>query len=155
MALRIRKATPEDASDMHRIDSAFEWKDYIHPVAAHEGRVLLAVAGEGLTEEDPVGYLRYGSFLWDDRAPFIQAVMVRKDALRQGIATALIQHLIADTEVLSETHGYAGVYSSVDETNVASMNLHEKLGFTSIGQLAIPDQTYPEVVYFRPVEFTP
>lgn len=143
-----RLAAEADIADLSVIDGNAEWKPWIHPQAVKEGRVLL-----GLVGGKPAGYLRHGSFLWDDRAPFIQAVNVGEDFRRQRVATSLIERFLTDCEVQAPSHLYAGVYSSVDETNAPSIALHEGLGFEQVGTLNIPDQDELEIVYFKPIVF--
>lgn len=149
MSIEVRKATEADVEVLNGIDAAsdhWEWKDWVHPTAAKEERVLLAIV-----DGQPAGYLRHGDFLWDDREPFIQMVRVAEGFRRQGVASQLITSFIKEAEGEAPNHLWAGVYSSVDVANNASVKLHEKLGFTACGEpQALLGQDEPEILFARP-----
>ncbi len=153
MYIKISPATEAFVPALNDIDSNsgfWEWKDWIHQASAAQGRVLLATVGQTETDANvPAGYLRHGSFLWDDRAPFIQMVRVSEAFRRKGIARALMQAFEEDVRELKSTHLYEGVYSSVETTNEPSIALHEGLGYIAVGILPLPDQEVPEIIYYK------
>ena len=143
-AIRVRTAIPGDERFLDKIDEKFEWKPDVHRDAVQQGRVLVATVGG--TE---AGYLRHGSYLWDDRAPFIQMVQVHPDFRRVGVARTLMETYEEQSMALSDARLYAGIYSSLSEENEASRRLHESLGYIMVGTVPVMDQPAVEAVYFK------
>jgi L-amino acid N-acyltransferase YncA len=62
------------------------------------------------------------------------SVYIASDRIRQGIGTALMQRLIAQCTTLGFRQMIALI--GVDQTNPASIGLHSRLGFKSVGTLS-------------------
>jgi phosphinothricin acetyltransferase len=80
-----------------------------------------------------MGFASFGDFRpWPGYALTVEhSVYVHEAAHRRGIGTALVRGLIAEAQRRSK-HVMIG---GVDATNVASIGMHRKLGFTEAGAL--------------------
>lgn len=91
--------------------------------------VLVAIDTEG----DPVGYASYG--VWRARSGYRHtvehSVHVREDRRGAGIGAALLQALIDH----ARAQGLHAMVGGIEAGNLASIALHRKLGFASVGHL--------------------
>ncbi|EUJ39967.1 GNAT family N-acetyltransferase [Brochothrix campestris] len=84
-------------------------------------------------DETVVGYATYGSFRAYPgyRQTIEHSIYVNPTSAGRGIATALMQHLIA----IAKQEGYHVMLAGIDSENSASIHLHKKLGFTFSGRM--------------------
>lgn len=91
--------------------------------------VLGALSGSG----ELMGFASYGTFrAWPAYKYSVEhSVYVHQDHRRQGVARALMQHLLQRAR-LQDLHAVIG---GIDMDNRASIALHESLGFTHAGTI--------------------
>jgi L-amino acid N-acyltransferase len=79
------------------------------------------------------GFASFGEFRpWPGYAPTVEhSVYVHEASHRQGVGTALLQHLIGE----AQRRGKHVMIGGVDAANAASIGMHRKLGFTEAGIL--------------------
>lgn len=97
-------------------------QDEIGPGAAGLAATLIA-----LSDDRHVGRIDLSKH-WNGFA-FIDNIVVDRVLRRSGVATALIRH----AQAWSELHGLAGVMAETQHTNVAACKLYERCGFQLSG----------------------
>lgn len=88
--------------------------------------VLVATSSAGV-----LGFSTFGDFrAWPGYRKTVEnSVFVRSDARRQGIGAKLVSPLLARAEALDKHVMIAGI----EAANIASVTLHERLGFEKVG----------------------
>jgi len=78
-----------------------------------------------------LGFATYGTFRnWPAYKYTVEhSVYVHKDSREEGIGAALMERLIS----LAEKQDYHVLIGGIDQSNIASVRLHEKLGFEHAG----------------------
>jgi ribosomal protein S18 acetylase RimI-like enzyme len=129
----ISHATAEDVPGCHAVDASFdlgfETNDAVFRRAIAQQQLLVCKEGTGQV----VGYLRWGYF-WDDEVPYIQMIRIIESYRRQGIGRRLVLQVHARVK----EQGAHYLLSSTDESNIDSMDFHERLGFEECGVLELP-----------------
>lgn len=143
-AVQIRSASVEDVEAITGIyndaveNSTAIWNEMVVDVANRRAwladrtgagyPVLVAVDGD-----DVLGYATFGDWRPFDgyRHTVEHSVYVRTDTHGKGLGRALMTELIEHARRLGKHVMVAGV----DATNVASIRMHEKLGFEQVGHL--------------------
>ena len=106
-------------------------------VRSHVERHHLLVAE---AEGEVVGMLAYRTDWF--QCTLVSLVSVRKDVRRRGIARSLF----ARAEEMSPS---PRLFSSTEETNGVSIQMHTALGFTPSGQIDNLPQGYRELLFFK------
>ncbi|HEY0212585.1 MAG TPA: GNAT family N-acetyltransferase [Paenirhodobacter sp.] len=139
----IRDATPDDApalaaiyNDAVRTSTAI-WNDVVVDV---QNRIDWIQARQGadlpvlVLEEggEVTGYASYGPFRPHDgyRETIEHSVYIRADLRGGGRGRALMEQLIAFARAGGQAHV---MVAAIEAGNTASITLHEKLGFASVG----------------------
>jgi ribosomal protein S18 acetylase RimI-like enzyme len=99
---------------------------------------LLVAEAEG--EGEVVGMLAYRTDWF--QCTFVSLVSVRKDFRRRGIARSLF----AKAEEMSPS---PRLFSSAEETNGISIQMHTALGFVPSGQIDNLPQGYRELLFYK------
>lgn len=119
--------------------------DVIGPVRAgpfvrsHLERHHLLVADEA---GDAVGVLAYRTDWF--QCTFVSLVCVRQDHRRQGIARALYR-------AVEDMSPSPRLFSSTEETNAVSIQMHTALGFAPSGHIDNLPQGYRELLFYKPL----
>lgn len=138
----IRDATAHDAQAIAAIyndavrNSTAIWNDVVVDaqnradwIAAHyrAGEPVLILQEDG----EVVGYVTYGAFRPHDgyRETVEHSVYIRADKRGGGRGRVLMEALI----VAARARGKHVMVAAIDAQNTASIRLHEKIGFTSVG----------------------
>ncbi len=140
----IRPATPADAPELAAIyndavrNTTAIWNEVeidaqnrIDWIAARQAAGLPVLV---LVEAGAVaGYASYGPFRAFDgyRGTVEHSVYIRSDLRGGGRGRALMQALIAEARAA----GFHVLVGAIEAGNAASIALHEKLGFTHVGQM--------------------
>lgn len=104
---------------------------------AHAERRELLVAEE---HREVVGLLAYRTDWF--QCTFVSLVVVAEHARRRGVARALFQ-------AVERRAPGARLFSSTDETNAASIQMHRALGFAPSGFIDNLPQGYRELLYYK------
>ncbi|MBI4589941.1 MAG: GNAT family N-acetyltransferase [Candidatus Rokubacteria bacterium] len=104
--------------------------------AAVDRRQLLVARDNG----DVVGCLAYRTDWFN--CTFVSLVVVQPDRRRKGIARALYRALEAESPT-------PRLFSSAEETNVASIRMHSALGFTPSGYIDNLPQGCRELLFYK------
>ena len=91
-------------------------------------------------DKEVVGFLAYRTDWF--QCTFVSLVAVHKDARRTGVARALYQRV----EHMSTS---PRVFSSTEETNGISIQMHSALGFTPSGHIDNLPQGYRELLFYK------
>ena len=91
-------------------------------------------------ERQVVGMLAYRTDWF--QCTFVSLVGVRPDSRRRGVARTLFRHL----EGLSPS---PRLFSSTEETNAASIQMHSALGFSPSGHIDNLPQGYRELLFYK------
>lgn len=136
--VEIRRGQPEDipACSSLAIELIGPRRGQPFIQAALERGQLLVAGDVG----DVVGFLVYRTDWFN--CTFVSLVAVKPDCRRKGIARALYRAV--EAESLSPR-----LFSSTDETNVASIQMHTALGFTSSGYIDNLPQGYRELLFYK------
>ena len=108
-------------------------------VKAHLERHQLMVAESG---GEVVGFLAYRTDWF--QCTFVTLVVVREDFRRKGIA----REFFKSVEAVSLS---PRIFSSAEETNVASIRMHTALGFVPSGHIDNLPQGVRELLFYRRV----
>lgn len=133
----IRHADPADVVDVTVLDrEATASRDRSSRLAAaqRDGRLLVAVRAGEL-----VGYAVVGTFFDYD---FLELLVVRSDARRTGIGTALVR------AVEERTVG-GKLFTSTNQSNEPMQALCRALGFEPSGIIDNLDEGDPELVFVK------
>jgi predicted GNAT superfamily acetyltransferase len=106
-------------------------------VRAHVARREILVAEQG---DAIVGLLAYRTDWFG--CTFVSLVVVAERARRRGVARALF-------EALERASPSARLFSSTEETNVASIQMHRALGFVPSGHIDNLPQGYRELLLYK------
>src|SRR5690349_21373564 len=106
-------------------------------IKSHFERHHLIVAE---SEEHVVGLLAYRTEWF--QCTFVSLVVVREDFRRRGIA----REFFKSVEVVSPT---PRLFSSTEETNVASIRMHTALGFAPSGHIDNLPQGVRELLFYK------
>jgi ribosomal protein S18 acetylase RimI-like enzyme len=121
------------ALDDLEIGNSSRWNLITRTVKQHQGYVARQ-------ENRIVGFLLMHQHFFE--LPFIELLLVHPSFRRQGIGTALMQHL----ETLS-TPGK--LFTSTNVSNERMQRLCERLGYVRSGIIENLDEDDPELVYFK------
>jgi predicted GNAT superfamily acetyltransferase len=106
-------------------------------VRAHVARREILVAEQ---DQAIVGLLAYRTDCFG--CTFVSLVVVAERARRRGVARALF-------EALERASPSARLFSSTEETNVASIRMHRALGFAPSGHIDNLPQGYRELLLYK------
>lgn len=106
-------------------------------VRSHVERHHLMVAD---TEGEVVGFIAYRTDWF--QCTFVSLVVVRKEKRRRGIARALYKSV----EQMSPS---PRLFSSTEETNGVSIQMHTALGFAPSGHIDNLPQGYRELLFYK------
>jgi ribosomal protein S18 acetylase RimI-like enzyme len=104
--------------------------------AAMDRQELLVAHGNG----EIVGTLAYRTDWFD--CTLVTLVSVRSDWRRRGVARGLYR-------LLEEMSPSPRLFSSVEETNAAAIQMHRALGFTPSGHVDNLPQGYRELLFYK------
>ena len=91
-------------------------------------------------EEAVVGFLAYRTDWF--QCTFVSLVSVTKDWRRKGVARALYRRV-------EEMSPSPRLFSSTEETNAASIQMHSALGFAPSGHIDNLPQGYRELLFYK------
>jgi GNAT superfamily N-acetyltransferase len=91
-------------------------------------------------EDEIVGFIAYRTDWF--QCTFVSLVSVHKDARRTGVARALYRRV----EDMSTS---PRLFSSTEETNGVSIQMHSALGFTPSGHIDNLPQGYRELLFYK------
>ena len=91
-------------------------------------------------EDEVVGFIAYRTDWF--QCTFVALVSVHKDARRTGVARALYRRV----EDMSTS---PRLFSSTEETNGVSIQMHSALGFTPSGHIDNLPQGYRELLFYK------
>src|SRR6266536_2821466 len=91
-------------------------------------------------EDEMVGFLAYRTDWF--HCTFVSLVSVTKDARRTGVARALYEQV----ERMSPS---PRLFSSTEETNAVSIQMHSALGFAPSGHIDNLPQGYRELLFYK------
>ena len=91
-------------------------------------------------EDEVVGFLAYRTDWF--QCTFVSLVSVTKDARRTGVARALYRRV-------EEMSPSPRLFSSTEETNSVSIQMHSALGFTPSGHIDNLPQGYRELLFYK------
>ena len=106
-------------------------------VRSHVERGDLLVAED---EREAVGFLAYRTDWF--QCTFVSLVVVAERARRRGVARALFQ-------ALERWSPSARLFSSTEETNAVSIQMHRALGFVPSGHIDNLPQGYRELLFYK------
>jgi N-acetylglutamate synthase-like GNAT family acetyltransferase len=138
MAMRIRGPEPGDARAILELATlSVGPRRAAALVRTHiERRELLVAEDDG----EVIGCLAYRTDWFD--CTFVSLVVVAERARRRGAARALF-------EALERVSPSARLFSSTEETNVASIQMHRALGFVPSGHIDNLPQGYRELLLYK------
>jgi len=136
--MHIRACAP---SDMHRAvslaASVVGELRAITLVREHAARDTLLIADDGGTVAGILAY-RIDWF----QCTFVSLVVVAEPARRRGVARALF-------EAVEQRAPSPRLFSSTEETNVVSIQMHRALGFVPSGHIDNLPQGYRELLFYK------
>ena len=91
-------------------------------------------------DDEVVGFLAYRTDWF--QCTFVTLVSVTKDARRQGVARALYERV-------EEMSPSPRLFSSTEETNSVSIQMHSALGFAPSGHIDNLPQGYRELLFYK------
>jgi len=139
-AIGVRAASLADEAAILAINRAGSAADDAGRVAYLRDAVARDAALIAVRDGSPGGFA-----VWDTRFygyPFVWLVVVRPEARRRGVATALLRHI----------EGICGadrLFTSTNESNAAMRALCAALGYAPSGRIDNLDPGDPELVYCR------
>lgn len=139
--LSIRRAGEEDLEGCYALDRQVIGDSHRAPFLTsrfEQGRLFVAE-----TEERIVGFIAYEND-WMGQM-YVSLVCVHPQYRRRGIAMRLFQAV----EVVCET---GSLFSSAEEDNLVSMQMHERLGFRKSGYIENLPQPSREAIFFKEAE---
>ena len=89
---------------------------------------------------EPVGFLLYQGDWF--QCTFVMLVVVAEHARRRGVARSLFA-------AVEERSSSARLFSSTEETNAVSIQMHRALGFTPSGYIDNLPQGYRELLFYK------
>jgi GNAT superfamily N-acetyltransferase len=137
-AMRIRGAQPEDAGAAVKLaELVVGTRRAAEEVRAHLERDELLVAED---DGEVVGLLAYRTDWF--RCTFASLVVVAERVRRRGVARALFA-------ALEQRSPSARLFSSAEEANAASIQMHGALGFVPSGHIDNLPQGYRELLFYK------
>ena len=136
--MEIRGPEPRDVSTLMDLATDVIGAERAGPfIRSHlEGHHVLVADREG----EVVGFLAYRTDWF--QCTFVSLVSVRKDDRRQGVARALYR-------TVEEISPSPRLYSSTEETNGVSIQMHSALGFVPSGHIDNLPQGYRELLFYK------
>ena len=142
--MRIRDPTPGDARSIVSLAATVIGEQRATAlVRAHVERREVLVAEDGGAA---VGFLAYRTDWF--QCTFVSLIVVAEQARRRGIARALFQ-------ALERRSASARLFSSTEETNAVSIQLHRGLGFIPSGHIDNLPQGYRELLFYKRIHRSP
>jgi GNAT superfamily N-acetyltransferase len=136
--MEIRGAEARDVGALMDLASDVIGPERAGPfVRSHLERHHVLVAAR---ESEVVGVLAYRTDWF--QCTFVSLVSVKKDDRRKGVARALYRRV----EAMSPS---PRLYSSTEETNAASIQMHSALGFAPSGHIDNLPQGYRELLFYK------
>jgi predicted GNAT superfamily acetyltransferase len=134
----IRGPEPRDVGALMELAADVIGPERAGPfIRSHLDRHHLLVAER---DREVVGLLAYRTDWF--QCTFVSLVSVKKDDRRKGVARALYQRV-------EEISPSPRLFSSTEETNGASIQMHSALGFVPSGQIDNLPQGYRELLFFK------
>ena len=134
----IRGPEPRDVSTLMDLAAEVVGSERAGPfIRSFLERHHLLVAAR---DDEIVGFLAYRTDWF--QCTFVALVAVQKDARRTGVARALYQRV----EHMSPS---PRLFSSTEETNGISIQMHSALGFTPSGHIDNLPQGYRELLFYK------
>ncbi|QGM06336.1 GNAT family N-acetyltransferase [Stenotrophomonas maltophilia] len=135
-ALRLRDATPADASALIALDSvAASDPRRAEQIGEWPARVNVHVAEQ---EREIVGYMTLHEHFFGEA--FIEMLMVAREHRSQGVGATLLRHVIAQ-------RGQRKLFTSTNASNFAMQRLLVASGFIDSGIVHGLDEGDPELIY--------
>jgi len=136
--MEIRAPEPADLETMMGLSAEVLGPHRAGPfVRSHLDRHHVLVAEE---DTQVIGLLAFRTDWF--QCTFVSLVAVQKDFRRRGVARALYQRV----EDISPS---PRVFSSTEETNAISIQMHRGLGFTPSGHIDNLPQGYRELLFYK------
>ncbi|HEX9818568.1 MAG TPA: GNAT family N-acetyltransferase [Methylomirabilota bacterium] len=136
--MEIRSPQPADVEALMALAAAVIGPERAGPfVRSHLDRHHLLVADAG---GEVAGMLAYRTDWF--QCTFVTLVSVREDRRKRGVARALYQAV----EGMSPS---PRLFSSTEETNAVSIQMHTKLGFHPSGHIDNLPQGYRELLFYK------
>jgi predicted GNAT superfamily acetyltransferase len=136
--MRIRSPEPGDTHLIVSLAaSAIGAQRAVALVRSHFERGALLVAED---DGEAVGFLAYRTDWF--QCTFVSLVVVAEVARRRGVARALFQ-------AVERRSPSARLFSSSEETNAASIQMHRALGFVQSGHIDNLPQGYRELLFYK------
>ena len=136
--MEIRGPEPRDVHTLMELAAEVIGRERAGPfIRSHLDRHHVLVADK---DADVVGFLAYRTDWF--QCTFVSLVAVKKDDRRQGVARALYRHV----EAISPS---PRLFSSTEETNGVSIQMHSALGFVPSGQIDNLPQGYRELLFYK------
>lgn len=134
----IRQPEPADVEALMKLAEDVIGPERAGPfVRSHLDRHHLLVAE---IDEEVVGFIAYRTDWF--QCTFVTLVSVTKDHRRKGVARALYR----EVEGISPS---PRLFSSTEETNAASIQMHTALGFAPSGHIDNLPQGYRELLFYK------
>jgi len=135
--MRIRAPEPGDAPTVVELAASVIGERRAAPlVRAHVERGELLVADDGAL----AGFLAYRTDWF--QCAFVSLVVVAERARRRGVARALF-------EEVGRRSPSPRLFSSTEETNAISIQMHRALGFVPAGHIDHLPQGYRELLFYK------
>ena len=136
--MEIRAPEPRDAGTLMELAADVIGPERAGPfVRSYLERHHMLVAER---EAEVVGCLAYRTDWF--QCTFVSLVSVTKDARRQGVARALYR-------MVEEISPSPRLFSSTEETNGVSIQMHSALGFAPSGHIDNLPQGYRELLFYK------
>jgi GNAT superfamily N-acetyltransferase len=136
--MRIRTIEPGDAAAVMALAAEVIGPERAGPfVRSHLDRHHLLVAEQ---DDEVIGFLAYRTDWF--QCTFVSLVAVEKDHRRKGVARELYRRV----EDISPS---PRLFSSTEETNGVSIQMHSALGFAPSGQIDNLPQGYRELLFYK------
>lgn len=136
--MKIRAPEPRDAAMLMELAAGVIGPERAAPfVRSYLERHHVLVAER---EDEVVGFLAYRTDWF--QCTFVSLVSVTKDVRRQGVARALYRRV----EDMSPS---PRLFSSTEETNSVSIQMHSALGFAPSGHIDNLPQGYRELLFYK------
>ena len=134
----IRSPEPRDVGALMELATEVIGPERAGPfIRSHLDRHHLLVAER---DDEVIGFLAYRTDWF--QCTFVSLVSVRKDDRRKGVARMLYQRV-------EEISPSPRLFSSTEETNGISIQMHSALGFVPSGQIDNLPQGYRELLFFK------
>ena len=136
--MEIRAPEPRDAGTLMELAADVIGPERAGPfIRSYLERHHMLVAER---EAEVVGCLAYRTDWF--QCTFVSLVSVTKDARRQGVARALYR-------MVEEISPSPRLFSSTEETNGVSIQMHSALGFAPSGHIDNLPQGYRELLFYK------